>query len=205
MSPILRLPQRTMTVPAHSVRNSLIDKERTFTLGPNALCWTDAGRAQGKGGQGQMAYADVRDMRLIAYASPLGEAYQCTVRGKTGGKIKLRSAHYRSLNNFEDRTETYSAFVKALAGRIAAVAPEAKFIAGSTGLWMVWLIVGVLMLGLVVLLVLSLFEGLPPAGPWVIALVVCLIAVPWTWRRIREGAAKTFDPEAPPPALLGQS
>jgi hypothetical protein len=32
-----------MTAPAHSVRNSLADKERSFTLGPDALHWSDAG------------------------------------------------------------------------------------------------------------------------------------------------------------------
>jgi hypothetical protein len=188
-----------MTVPAHSVRNSLADKERSFTLGDDALHWTDAG-----GGKGRMAYADVRDMRLIAYSSPIGEAFQCTLRGK-GGKVKLRSAHYASLNNFENRTATYAPFVRALAGRIAAAAPDAKFIAGSTGLWIVWLIIGVLCLGVAVLLIASLFEGLPPAGPWIAAIVVCAIAVPWMWRRVTEGGAKSFDPKAPPPALLGQA
>jgi hypothetical protein len=189
-----------MTMPAHNVRNSLIDKERTFTLGPDALHWRET-----QGSEGRIPYADVRDMRLIAYTSPIGESFQCALRGKSGGKVKLRSAHYRGLNDFEDRTATYAPFVKALAERVAAAAPDAKFIAGSTGLWIVWLTVGVLFLGVIVLLILSLFEGLPPAGPWIIALVVCLIAAPLMWRRLGEGGAKTFDPAAPPPALLGQS
>jgi hypothetical protein len=189
-----------MTVPAHSVRNSLADKERSFTLDEDALRWTEAG-----GGQERLPYADVRDMRLIAYASPIGESFQCTLRGKSGGKIKLRSAHYASLNNFEDRTATYGPFVRALAARIAAAEPDARFIAGSTGLWIVWLIVGVLFLGVAVLLVLSLFEGLPPAGPWIAAVAVCAIAAPWMWRRVKGGGAQSFDPKAPPPALLGRT
>lgn len=188
-----------MTAPTHSVRNSLADKERSFTLGPDALHWSDAE------GEGRMPYAEVRDMRLIAYTSPIGETYQCTVRATTGDKVKLRSAHYVSLNNFEDRGATYAPFVRALASRIAAAAPKAKFIEGSPALWVVWLIVGLLCLGVFVLLILSMFEDLPAAGPWVIAITVCAIAVPLTWRRVREGAAKTFDPAAPPPALIGRS
>lgn len=124
-----------MTAPAHSVRNGLADKERSFTLDEDALCWTDAG-----GGKGRMPNADVRDMRLIAYTSPIGETFQCTLRG-TSGKVKLRSAHYASLNNFENRTATYAPFVRALAGKIAAAAPDAKFIAGSTGLWIAAIVV----------------------------------------------------------------
>ena len=188
-----------MTAPTHTVRNSLADKERSFTLGPDALQWSDAE------GEGRMPYAEVRDMRLVAYTSPIGETYQCTVRANTGDKVKLRSAHYVSLNNFEDRGATYGPFVRALAPHIAAAAPKAKFIAGGTALWIVWLIVGLLCLGVFVLLILSMFEGLPAAGPWVIAIAVCAIAVPWTWHRVREGAAKAFDPAAPPPALIGQS
>lgn len=187
-----------MTATAHSVRNSLADKERSFTLAPDALHWSDAG------GERRITYADVREMQLIANTSPLGEAYQCTVSANTGGKVKLRSVHYVSLNNFEDRRTTYAPLVQALAERIAAAAPEARFVAGSTGLWIVWLIVGLLCLGVFVLLILSLFEGLPAAGAWVIAIAVCVIAVPWMWRRVRDGAATTFDPKAPPPALLGQ-
>ena len=188
-----------MTAPTHSVRNSLADKERSFTLGPDALHWSDAES------EGRMPYAEVRDMRLIAYISPIGETFQCTIRARTGGNAKLRSAHYRSLNNFEDRGASYAPFVRALAPRIAAAAPKAKFIAGGMALWIVWLIVGLLCVGVFVLLILSMFEGLPAAGPWVIAIAVCAIAVPWTWRRVREGATKTFDPAAPPPALIGQS
>jgi hypothetical protein len=187
-----------MTEPTHTVRNSVADKARTFTLGPDALHWSDTG------GEGQLAYKDVHDLRLIAYASPIGETFQCTLRGRNGDKVKLRSAHYRSLNDFEDRTATYTPFIRALTSHIAAAAPDAKFIAGSTALWIVWLIVGMLCFGVVLLLILSLFEGLPPVGAWVIAIAVCIASVPLAWRRIREGSAHSFDPLAPPPELIGQ-
>lgn len=187
----------TMNEPTHTVRNSLIDKARTFSLGADALHWSDAG------GEGQLAFKDVRDLRLIAYTSPIGETYQCTLRGRNGGKVKLRSAHYQSLNNFEDRTATYAPFIRALASRIATAAPDTKFIAGSTAIWIVWLILGVLCLGVVLLLILSLFDGLPPVGAWVIAIAVCIAALPLVWRRIREGSAHDFDPAAPPPELIG--
>lgn len=187
-----------MTVPAHSVRKSLFDEERTFTLELDALCWSGAGKSARR-----MPYADVRDLRLIGYASPIGESFQCTVRDRKGTKVKLRSAHYRSLNNFEDRTATYAPFVRDLARRVAANAPDAKFIAGSTALWLAWLIVGVLCVGVIALLILSLFEGLPPLGAWIIAIAICLAAMPLAWSRIRKGAAHTFDPNMPPPELLG--
>jgi hypothetical protein len=187
-----------MTEPVHTVRNSLADKERKFSLGPDALHWSDAG------GEGQLAYSDVRDLRLITYASPIGETFQCTLRGRNGKKLKIRSAHYRSLNNFEDRTASFTPFVRTLAARVGAASPDAKFIAGSTALWIVWLVVGILCLGVVVLVILSLFEGLPPIGAWVVAIGICIGSLPLAWRRIREGSARTFDPDNPPPELIGQ-
>jgi hypothetical protein len=186
-----------MSEPAHSVRNSLIDQERSFSLGADALEWRDAA------GEGRMAYADVRDMRLIGYTSPIGEARQCTLRDRRGGKVKIRSAHYRSLGNFEDRTETYAPFVAALAKRVAAQSPHAKFIAGSTALWIVWLVLGVLSAIVVGLIVLSLFEGVPPAAPAIMAVAICAAAVAIAIRRVRADRARSFDPEAPPQELLG--
>ena len=185
-----------MTEPAHTVRNSLIDKERTFSLGADALNWRD------EAGEGHMAYADVRDMCLIGYTSLIGEARQCSLRGRGGGKVKIRSAHYRGLGNFEDRTETYAPFVAGLAKRVAARAPDAAFIAGSTGLRIVWLVLGVLCAIVVGLLVLSLFEGVPPAAPAIVAVAICIAAVPIAIRRVRSDRALRFDPEAPPRELL---
>jgi hypothetical protein len=184
------------SAPAHSVRNSLFGNERAFTLGEDALHWRDTA------GEGQMPYADVRDMRLIGYASPIGEALQCTVRARWHGKIKIRSAHYRGLGDFEDRSGTYGPFVAALAKRIAARAPEARFIAGSTALWIAWLVIGVLMAIVVGLLILSLFGG-APAAQGIMAVAICLAAVPLAIRRIRKDRARTFNPDAPPQALLG--
>jgi len=186
-----------MPEPVHSVRNSLIDKERSFSLGADALHWRDAA------GEGRMPYAEVRDMRLIGYTALIGEALQCTLRDRNGGKVKIRSAHYRSLGNFEDRTATYAPFVAGLAKRIAAQAPDAKFIAGSTALWIVWLVLGVLCAIVVGLLILSLFDGVPPAAPAIMAVVICIAAVPIAVHRIRSDRARRFDPETPPQDLLG--
>lgn len=186
-----------MTGLTHSVRNSLADRERTFALGGNALHWRD------DKAKGAMPYADVRDMRLISYASPNGTCFQCALRGKSGDKVKLRSQHYVSLNNFDDRRQSYAPFVRELASRVAARSPEAAFIAGSTGLWIVWLVVGVLCAGFVLLLILSLFEALPPIGAWVIAAVIVLASLPLAWRQMKAGAARRFDPLAPPPELIG--
>jgi hypothetical protein len=188
-----------MTGPLPTVRNSLIDKERAFSLGADALRWRDAA------GEGQMAYADVRDMRLIGYTALIGEAFQCTLRARGGGKVNIRSAHYRSLaiSRTERTPGYYTPLIRELAKRVAAQAQGARFIAGSTALWIVWLVLGVLSAIVVGLLILSLFEGVPPAAPAIMAIAICLAAVPIAVRRIRADPGWTFDPAKPPPELLG--
>jgi len=141
-------------------------------------------------------------MQLISYASPIGLALQCTLLSRSGDKIKLRSAHYRGLGDFEDRTATYAPFVRALAAQVATSAPDAKFIAGSTGLWILWLIVGLIWLGVLALFSLSLFEW-SLLGGLAMALGLGAICLPLIWRGVREGGARTFDPKAPPAALIG--
>ena len=186
-----------MTETSHSVRNSLIDKERVFCLGSDALLWSETG------GEVRLPYDGVRDLRLIAYGSPAGETFQCTLRSRKHGKVKIRSHHYASLGLFENRTASYTPFIRELAARVAAGSPNARFLAGSTALWFVWLVIGLLCVGVAVLLILSLFVGVPPAGAGLIAVVICLAAAPLIWRRVREGSARTFDPAAPPPELIG--
>jgi hypothetical protein len=132
-----------------------------------------------------------------------GEQFQCTVRGRKGGKVKIRSHHYRSLGNFEDRSGTYAPFIRELVHRISARSSQARFLAGSSVTWAVWLTLAVLWVGVVVLLIAALLDGatLPRAG--IAAIVICLIAGPFIWRRIRQGSGREFDPAHPPPGLTG--
>lgn len=190
-----------MTEWAHRVRNSMFGAERTYRLTPEALCWTETGKSDGR-----LAYADARAMQLISYASPIGRALQCKVTSAAGDRALLRSAHYLSLGAFEDRTDSYGPFVRELARRIHKTNPGATFVAGSTGLWILWLAVGLLWVGVIALLAAALFETVfdaPLLGSFAVALGVCAVCLPLIWREVRSGGSTRFDPLAPPEALLG--
>ena len=184
-----------MTEWAHSVRNGIVSGERTYRLAQDALCWTETGRSDGR-----LAYADARLMQLISYASPIGRALQCKVTSTAGDKVLLRSAHYLSLGAFEDRTDSYGPLVRELAKRIHKANPGAAFVAGSTGLWLVWLVVGLLWVGAIALLAAALFETVfdaPLLGSFAVALGVGL------WRQSqptpRAVAAEPSEATPPPP------
>lgn len=192
-----------MTEWAHSVRNGIVSGERTYRLAQDALCWTETGRSDGR-----LAYADARAMQMISYASPIGRALQCKVTSTAGDKVLLRSAHCLSLGAFEDRTDSYGPLVRELAKRIHKANPGAAFVAGSTGLWIVWLVVGLLWVGAIALLAAALFETVfdaPLLGSFAVALGVCAVCLPLIWREVRSGGSKRFDPLAPPDGLLGSA
>jgi hypothetical protein len=174
-----------MNEPTHEVRASLLDKRRLYRLGDDALHWQDAER------EGQLAYADIVQVRLINYPSIGGNNGQCTVSDRSGKKLKIRSHHYESLGSFEDRSETYVPFVRALSLRVASAAPNARLVEGSTVMWVVWLVL-LLLVGLTaVLLLLAVLEGITLAGGAIGALVALVIFAPSVWRMVRQGRTRS--------------
>ncbi|XSG82675.1 MAG: hypothetical protein ACPW61_02525 [Methyloligella sp. ZOD6] len=184
----------------HRVRNSIVDRERDWTLGADALQWREA-----DGKAGRVAYADIAGLQLIDYASYGGRIYQCALKPKSGAPLKIRSHSYISLGNFEDRRQTYAPLIHGLAGRVAAANPDARFIAGSTGLWIAWTLVGLLTLVMLGVFFASLGAGSLSINAGAVALVIAILAVPLVWRQVKSGRAKTFDPKNVPPALIGEA
>ena len=180
----------------HSVRNSLIDSERGYTLEPDRLSWSE------KKGRGSVAYADITSLQLIGYAGSSGGQFQATIRRSNGKLVKIRSHHYVSLGNFEDRGRSYAPFIRELCRRIAASAPQARFLSGSTHLWIIWLIVALLAALVAILAVSAVYL---PRAPILPALLVLLVGAPLIWREARKGPTTIFDPNDPPPELLGGS
>jgi hypothetical protein len=183
----------------HAVRASMAGRAVIYALGDTALSWRDD-RGQG----GSLAYADVASVRLIGYVGGSGTMYRCAIKG--GGMIrKIPSHHFAGFGRVEDRTATYAPFVRALTERVAAHAPQARFIAGSTGLWITWLLIGVGALVVLALMAVILAGGEFIAAGGIPALLVLIVGIPLMVREVRKGGAKFFDPANPPPALLGAS
>ena len=185
-----------MDEPTYVNRISLLDRERVYQLGPDAIAWRDRGESR------KIAYRDFTDIRVIKYPSFGGDHSQCTLRSGSSGKVVLRSHAYVSLGLFDDRTDSYLPFVMALFRNIHAANPAASFRAGSTGLWVMWIILLALALGILFLVVLELMGGASLATGAIGAVFALLIFLPGAWRIARRGKGTPFDPDDPPPALL---
>ncbi|MEM9590578.1 MAG: hypothetical protein AAF967_04465 [Pseudomonadota bacterium] len=186
-----------MTDGAYRVRNGIFGAERRYRLTRDALCWAESGRLDGR-----LTYADTRSLRLMSYASPIGRALQCTLKGKAGDKVIIRSAHYVDLDEFEDRSERYGPFVRELTTRIAKANPNAKFTAGSTLFWIAWLAIGAIWAVVLAFFSVALFETSLLAG-LAIALSLGAICLPLIWHEVRQGGSRSFDPLNPPIELVG--
>jgi hypothetical protein len=79
------------------------------------------------------SWRDVTSVRL-AYAPTRWKAwrYVFVLYLKSGGKIEIDNAHFAGVGDFEDRSESYTPFVRAALERVRALAPEARMRAGSS-------------------------------------------------------------------------
>ena len=186
-----------MTELTYVFRASLLAKDQTFRFGADALHWQD------EKVEGQMALAEIVLVRLIKFPSFGGDQHYCDVRDQSGAKVRIRSHHYKSMGAFEDRSETYVPFVRELILRVASASPQAKFIAGSSRMWYLWLGLLVLSVVVAVLLVMALLGGASLSGGIIGPIVVFAILGPGMWRLVRRGREREFDPDNPPAELLG--
>jgi len=180
----------------HSARISLIGGETSWELSRQGLV---SGNEQGSV---IIPYADIRSLRLITFAGAGGTQARAILTTSGHGKHKIGSHHYVSLGNFEDRSATYTPFVRELAHRVADANPRSLFIAGSFGLWLGWGIVCFLVLALAVLVVVAVLEDAPPLFGLIGAVVLVVTAGPLAMRWAIRNLPKPFDPNSVPDDLI---
>ena len=182
----------------HTVRKSLFHADWIFELRKDALYWR-YGRWENK-----VPYTEIDSMNLTTWASFAGDRYQCTVHRRRGRKVKITSHHYVGLGDFEDRSDTYAPFISELCRRVASANRDARFVAGSTGLWLFSVVLAVLMLCVGIgVVVVGLSEGVFSATGTVIPLMTMIMVGPLVWKTVRNGAGGGFDPQHPPASVLG--
>jgi len=145
----------------------------------------------------------VKDLRSLRFAGLPGSPRRAVVLQFARGRCVISSHSWRGPGRFDDRTDTYSPFVRALVAQAAESSPRARFATaglevGEAFLWTI----GLLGIGAVVLLVTSISAGAATLGialaaRLVFVLILMLAALPWF--RGRSGA---LDPAALPEDLL---
>lgn len=181
-----------MTQPTHSVRRHMFSREESYILRADALV------VQGGPQEKRIPYGDVASVRLISYIGDDGPQEQCTIVTRSDGKLVVRSHHFVSAANFEDRSATYAPFVRDLCRRVDEASESARFVQGSAGLQAGWLIVlGLAAIGWVIWAA-AVYEG--AVGIWQAASVLVVLALGTIIGAyaVRGNAVREFDPRNPP-------
>lgn len=179
----------------HTVRRSVLEPERTWSLAPDALRWDDPS------GGGSIPLARVDEIRLAWEASRMDLArYSAHVTG-AGQHVVIVSTHWAGVAQFEDRGATYGPLVRALVAAAARARPGVRLRAGATALAFA-LNAFAAFAGLAFLGVVVAFVPLPFDPFFVFRYVLLAALVPlaarWAWRN----RPRPFDAAAVPEGVL---
>lgn len=176
----------------HSVRLHMFSEVASYSLADDGLVVQSGGVTK------RIPYADIESVRLISYASFESTHAQCTIATRSQGKITVRSHHFLSVGEFEDRSPTYAAFVRGLCRSVSAANAKAQFIQGSGGLQIVWIVVLLLAAIGVAVWIAAVYEGAVSAWQALAVVAVLALGAYVGLHGFAGNTVKHFDPMNPP-------
>jgi len=184
--------------PVYRVRPNIFVKERTYSLEPDALVWTDGRTTR------RVPYSDVRRVHVYSMPPTFAQDTRRTILKGRFRRVMISATHYRGLGRTHDRSATYFPFVSALLERVAAKNPAVVIMVGqSWPLYVLWVLLLFLTIFVVALAAVQLVAGAfePKVLP---ALVILLMLLPASWRIARYGRPRRARPDALEALNLGR-
>jgi hypothetical protein len=112
-------------IPAYRRRAHAFEGEATWRAEPDALVWTCGDR------RWTLPWREVTSLRVRFAPTRLKPGRRlCTLKGE-GRRIEFDNQHFVGIGEFETRDEAWSAFVRAIAARVAAASPQASAYLGA--------------------------------------------------------------------------
>lgn len=181
----------------HRVRVSALEKECAWKLDGDTLWIATEGRPDIP-----IPLAGIVRLRLSYDPSRFQtNRFRCHLYNANGKCGVIQNDSYRGMADFEDRSESYVALVRALIPRIASLSPRCTFRSGTSNLN--WWVQAIFLLGVFSLLFLVMFALYTAIGPLVIVkLVIIAFFVPVAIRWFLRNKPKAFDPQEIPDAML---
>jgi hypothetical protein len=138
------------------------------------------------------------DIAGVNLRQELPGAWTMRVSRKRGPSITIPARHFVALGQFELRGADYRAFLDAL-HRACAANPRIRYVAGSSGLYVLGLVLLIFVAVFTVMIVHGFVVGTPPR---LRVLAVVPVGVFVAGAFVKHGRAKSYDPIAPPAAFL---
>jgi len=132
----------------------------------------------------RVLWRDVTCVRLVSAPSRTKPwRYVFALNLRDGRKIKIDNVHRLRFGTFEDRSVSYSAFVRAALARLAEANPAARALVGETSArYFALLLVSLVGLGAAaVAIALAPVDGVPFAGLIKLALIVAMLPIFARW------------------------
>lgn len=192
----------TPDVITHRVRSSVLERETSWRLMPDAL-EREQVLKDGKDLTVRYPYRDIREIRLSFAPSRVdSRRYRCDFQLTNGTLAAILSSHYAGIADFEDRGATYVPLVRGLIAHVAAANPKCKFEAGKRpGTYWGEHIFLFLMLMLLVF-VLGAVGGLSLSHLVLVKLGILVTYIPLMILYTRKNWPRSFDPTAIPAEIM---
>ena len=175
----------------------MIGSGNSFRLGPHSLEWNIGGYP------GQIAYPRVMAMRLGYRPSTLGSSrFIAEIWPRSGSKIEIASASYKSPVALEDQGPAFRAFMVELHRRVAASGGQCRFDAGFA-VWRWWPMVAISVAAAVGLLFVALQTFRNGDVPTMLLVAAFMFLFGWQmWPLIARNRPERYDPHHIPERVL---
>lgn len=161
----------------------------------------------------QVRWADVSCVRLCHAPTrykPWRHVFELKLH--SGRRVEIDNAHYLSFGSFENRSDSYTPFVRAALARLAAVNPSARALIGETPVRYFLLLLAALIglggLAVALIVVRTPLDTLPFAGLVKLAIILLMLPVfaRWVIGAAPKGVALDAVPQrALPPEARGEA
>lgn len=142
-----------------------------------------------RGGSGNIRrtrWSEIVSVRL--YHDPSAQKpfrYMFELKPRDKVKIVIDNAHYAGTGKYEDRSATYTPFVRAALARVAAQSPKAMALMGETPKRYFFLLllslIGLCALAYVLVAVPTPLDGAPYAGLIKLGIILAMLPMFWLW------------------------
>jgi hypothetical protein len=181
-------------------RSAISRTEREWRVEDDALVTRG-----GSGRERRYRWSDIVSVRLLhSPARTRPWRYVFELQPKHARKIVIDNAHYAGERAFEERSSTYTPFVRAAVARWAAVHPRGRALIGETPKRYFFLIIGALLaLGALAYLLVAVrtpLDLLPYAA--IAKLAIILLMLPIFWRAALKAVPRGVAPDQIPARAL---
>ncbi|MFD2257591.1 hypothetical protein ACFSSA_12985 [Luteolibacter algae] len=181
----------------HRVRVSVLEPEKTWKIAGKSLIIGIDGFSDT-----EIPLSAIGEIRLeFAPSRVQTNRFRCKITCPPGGTYLIQNEHFKGVMSFEDRSETYNDFIRALISRTDQLNPACTFRAGISAIrwWLNLLFTCVIFLFLALTL---LFLYTAIGALVIVKLLIIAFFIPVLVRWFIRNKPKNFSPDCIPEALL---